>query len=116
FTRDAAFGSLDVALELFEVAVVVFTCGHRAHPDEDGCGAGIPMPGMPRPTPVRGLRPAACASPALVRRWLCGPPSAIRWCGAAPVTVAVTMSPGRMSRPAGSKCTNRPSRARPDMR
>ena len=52
-------------------AVVPIACGHRAHPDEVGCGAGAPMPGMPRPTPRAGLAcPAAWASPALVRRWV----------------------------------------------
>ena len=114
FTRYPAFGRFDVTLETVEVAVVGLA--HRPHP-VDACGsAGAPTPGMPRPTPVRGRTPAAWASPALVRRWVPIAESAIRWCGAAPVIVVVTTSPGRICRPSGLKCTSRPSRARPDIR
>ena len=102
FTRDAAFGGLDVALELFEACRCSVACGHRAHPDDGrlwrrGADAGHAEADTgARPLPRRvGVARRGCAG---AQR--CAP-SAIRWCGAAPVTVVVTMSPGRMSRRAG---------------
>ena len=54
------------------------------------------MVGRPRLTPGSfGVRPASQASPARVRRWLIGSPSALRWCGAAYVITVSTTSPGR---------------------
>ena len=70
-----AFGGLDVALEFLEAVV---GRAHQPHPVDGGGPAGAPIPGMPSPTPVRGRRPAACASPARVRRWDCTAESAIR--------------------------------------
>ncbi len=110
-------------LKSVEVAVVAGrrrsprTSGRRRRSRAPRCRAYRDRrPGMPQaPTPV-GPLPAACASPARVRRWASTAPSAIRWCGAAPVTVVVTMSPGRIVELPGAKCTSRPSRARPDIR
>ena len=79
-----------------------------------GSTAG-PTPGMPRPMP-RGRCPAACASPARVRRW-------VRMPGVGDEVVRRGLGDHRGDDVAGPhllssevKCTRRPSRARPVMR
>ena len=89
-------GGFDVTLEVVELLLVRAMPRSQRTPAAGAAGAGTPTPGMPSPTPVRGFWPAACASPARVRRCSSNPASAIRWCGAAPVTVVTTMSPGRI--------------------
>ena len=102
FACDASFGGLDVALELVELASLR-SSAVTAHIPAFGGALRAPTPGMPSPTLGVTCRPASCASPARVRRWSSTSASAIRWCGAAPVTVVVTTSPGRMSRATGGE-------------
>ena len=98
-------------LNVFEVAVVG-RLRHRAHPVTVGCGRRAR-----RYRACQGPHPAAAARLRGRRRPGCAggvstPPSAIRWCGAASVTVVVTMSPGRISAPAGVE-VHQPAVARP---
>ncbi len=87
FSRDLAFRVVEILAVALEGVVARLWCrvlvlrGHALHPIWTGCGAGAPIFGSPRPTPmggVLGVMPFSNESPARVRRCVSTPSSATR--------------------------------------